>query len=95
MRVAPPSRRKACSCSSAQMRVLELEGQQANGLAAVAQRQHEQPVRRYWPRVRIAHHGAGAVIDLRFLAGRRDDDRHAGFAAADPRSLRTKRLTLW
>ena len=51
------------------------EDQQANGLAAVAQRQHEQPVRRYLPRLRIAHHRTGAVIDLRFFAGRGVDDR--------------------
>ena len=31
-------------------------------------------VRRYLPVLRVAHHGAGAVIDLRLLAGRGDDD---------------------
>ncbi len=43
------------------------EGQQTNGFAAVAQRQHEQARAAILAGVRIAHHGAGAVIDLRFL----------------------------
>ena len=54
------------------------EHQQANGFAAVAQRQHEQPRAPVLAGVRIAHHGAGAVVDLSFFAGR-GFDHHAGF----------------
>ena len=54
------------------------EHQQTNGFAAVAERQHEQPRAPVVAGVRIAHHGAVAVIDLRFLAGRSFDHR-AGF----------------
>src|SRR5271165_2528140 len=77
MRVAPPSRRKACSCNSAQMRT-GAEGQQAYRLATAAQRHYEQPGAPVLAALGIAHHGAGAVIDLRFLAGC-GDDHHAGF----------------
>ena len=45
-----------------------LEDQQPNGLAAVAEREDEQACAAVLAGVRIAHHGAGAVIDLRFLA---------------------------
>ena len=58
-----------------------LEDQQPDGLAAVAERQHEQPGAPVLAGVRIAHHGAGAVIDLGFLARRGVDDR-AGFRIA-------------
>ncbi len=70
------------------------EGQQTNRLAAVAQRQHEQPGAAVLAGVRIAHHGAGAVIDLGFFAGR-GDDHHAGFGRLRAAQLRTKRFTLW
>ena len=51
------------------------EGQQAYGLAAVAERQHEQTRASIFTRLRIAHHRAGAVIDLRLFSGRGDDHR--------------------
>ena len=54
------------------------EDQQANRFAAVAERQHEQPRAPVLAAVRIAHHRAGAVIDLRLFAGRGLDHR-AGF----------------
>ena len=54
------------------------EHQQPNRFAAVAQRQHEQPRAPVLAGLRIAHHRAGAVIDLRFFAGR-GLDHHAGF----------------
>ena len=54
------------------------EHQQANRLAAVTERQHEQPRAPVLAAVRIADHGAGAVIDLGFFAGRGFDDG-AGF----------------
>ena len=74
-RVAPPSRRKAFSCSSAQICELERKTSRRTRLAAVAQRQHEQPRAPVLAGVRIAHHRAGAVIDLRFFAGCGLDDR--------------------
>ena len=54
------------------------EHQQANGFPAVAQRQHEQPRAPVLAGLRVAHHGTGAVIDLRFFA-RRGHDHHASF----------------
>jgi len=54
------------------------ERQQANGLPAAAQRQHEEPGAPTLMGLGIAHHRAGAVSDLRFLAGG-GDDYHAGF----------------
>jgi hypothetical protein len=51
-----------------------LEGEQAHGLAAVAEREDKQARAPVPAAVRIADHRTGAVIDLRFLAGRRDDD---------------------
>ena len=71
------------------------EHQQANRLAAVAQRQHEQPRAPVLAGVRIAHHGAVAVIDLSLFAGRGLDDR-AGFRrVAAVQACATKRRTLW
>src|SRR5262249_45703514 len=52
-----------------------LEGEQANGLAAVAQREHEQTCAAILAAGRIAAHRAAAVIDLSFLGRWRDDDR--------------------
>ncbi len=49
------------------------EGQQTNRLAAAAQRHHEQPGAPILAALGIAHHRAGAVIDLRLLASRGDD----------------------
>ncbi len=54
------------------------EYQQANGFPAVPQGHHEQPRAPVLAGLRVAHHGAGAVIDLAFFAGR-GDDYHAGF----------------
>ena len=54
------------------------EHQQANRFPAVAERQHEQPRAPVLAALRIAHHGAGAVIDLRLFA-RRGLDHHASF----------------
>ena len=54
------------------------ERQQTNRLATAAQRHHEQPGAPVLAALGIAHHRAGAVIDLRFLAGR-GDDHDAGF----------------
>jgi hypothetical protein len=55
-----------------------VEHQQANRLATVAQRQHEQPRALVLPTVRVTDHGACAVIDLGLFAGRGLDHR-AGF----------------
>lgn len=49
------------------------EGQQTNCFPATAQRQDEQPCAPILAALRIAHHGPGAVIDLRFLAGSGND----------------------
>ena len=57
-----------------------LEGQQAHGLAAVAQGENEHAGAAVAARVRVTDHGAAAVIDLGLFAGRSDDDR-AGLAA--------------
>ena len=70
------------------------EGQQANRLATAAQRHHEQPGTPVLAALGIAHHRAGAVIDLRLLAGC-GDDHDAGLRHLGSRSLRTKRCTLW
>ena len=77
-RVAPPSRRNAFSCSSAQIRELERNTSRRTDFAAVAQRQHEQPRAPVLAGLRVAHHRAVAVIDLRFFAGR-GLDHHASF----------------
>src|ERR1019366_3660432 len=77
MRVAPPSRRKARSCNSAQMRELERNVSRRTD-AAAAQRHHEQPGAPILAALGIAHHGAGAIIDLRLLASG-GDDHHASF----------------
>src|SRR5208282_2110467 len=50
------------------------EGQQTNRLAATAQRHYEQPGAPVLAALGIAHHGSGAVIDLRLLASGSDDD---------------------
>ena len=67
------------------------EHQQAHRLAAVTQRQHEQPRAPVLAGLRIAHHGAGAVIDLRFFARRGVDHRRglpaSAFRAACARSV--------
>ncbi len=49
------------------------EGQQADAFAAVAEREDEEPRAAVLARPRMAHHRAVTVIDLAFLAGRRDD----------------------
>ena len=54
------------------------EHQKANRFPAVSQRHHEQPRAPVLAGVRIAHHRTGAVIDLRFFAGR-GFNHHAGF----------------
>jgi hypothetical protein len=59
------------------------EGQQTNGFATAAQRHHEQPCAPTLMGFGIAHHRAGAVIDLRFLAGTRDD-HHTGLGRLRP-----------
>jgi hypothetical protein len=51
------------------------EGQQADALAAVAQREHEQSRAPVLPRDRMPHHRPGTVIDLAFFADRRNDHR--------------------
>ena len=43
------------------------EHQEANGFPAVSQRQDEQPRAPILARLRVAHHRAGAIIDLRFF----------------------------
>jgi hypothetical protein len=50
------------------------ERQQTYRLATAAQRHHEQPRAPILAALGIAHHRAGAVIDLCFLAGCGDDD---------------------
>ena len=55
-----------------------LKDQEADRLAAIAESQHEQAHAAILAAVRIADHGAGAVIDLGLLA-RRGLDHSAGF----------------
>ena len=50
------------------------EHQQPNGLATVTESQHEQPRAAVLADVRVAHHRAGAVVDLKFFAGCSFDD---------------------
>ena len=88
----PPSRRKAFSCSSAQIRVLDRQHQQAHRLAAIAERQDEEPRAASTCRS-LGHAPSGPpVVDLRLFAGCREDDARRRDVAR-PRSLRTKRLT--
>jgi hypothetical protein len=54
------------------------EHQKANSFSAISQRQDEQPRAAILARLRVAHHRAGAIIDLRFFTGRRLYD-HARF----------------
>jgi len=54
------------------------EHQEADGFAAVSQRQDKQPRAPILARLRVAHHRAGAIIDLRFLTRRGLND-HARF----------------
>src|ERR1022692_302584 len=70
------------------------EGQQTNRLAAAAQSHHEQPGAPVLAALGIAHHRAGAVIDLRLLAGRGDDD-DAGFGRLDAAPLAHETLHAW
>jgi hypothetical protein len=74
VRQTPPIRRNPCSMEFGPRARAGLEGKQANGLAAVAQREYEQACSPVSASVRIAHHRPAAVVDLRFLAGCRDDD---------------------
>src|SRR5215470_17524146 len=48
--------------------------QQAHRLAAVAERQNEQPRPAILAALRIAHHRTTAVVDLRFFSRSREDD---------------------
>ena len=61
---------------------VQFESEQMNGLAAVAERQHEQARAAITARLRIADHRAAAVIDLCFFARRGDDDRTGLLASA-------------
>ena len=51
-----------------------VEGQQPHGLAAVAERQDEQPRAAVLARLRVAHHRPFAVVDLGFFSWRGVDD---------------------
>ena len=70
------------------------EGQRTNRFAAAAQRHHEQPGAPVLAALGITHHGTGAVIDLRFLAGR-GDDHDTGFGGLRSASLAHEAFTLW
>src|SRR5213594_3143976 len=62
-----------------------LPREQADALAAVAEREEEEPRAPVLPRRGVADHGAVAVVDLAFLARRRLDDgvRLGGRSAAE------------
>src|ERR1700730_5950172 len=51
--------------------------QQTNAFAAVSQGQHEQPGPPVLARLWVAHHGATAVVDLRFFPWRGEADRRS------------------
>jgi hypothetical protein len=51
-----------------------LPGEEADGLAAVAQGEDEEPRAPILPALRVADHGAVAVVDLRLLARCGEDD---------------------
>jgi len=59
------------------------EAQQPNRFAAVAQRQNEHPGTAVLAALRVAHHRAAAVIDLRLFAGCGCDD-HPRFRRSHP-----------
>ena len=71
-RTAPPSRRNGFVELGPSARARG-EGQQADALATVAEREDEQARAAVLPGDGVADHRALAVIDLGFLAGRRDD----------------------
>ena len=70
---APPSRRNARSCSSAQTCVLDCQASRRTALRLVAEREDEEPRAPVLAGLRMAHHRPVAVIDLAFFAGRRGD----------------------
>jgi hypothetical protein len=69
MRVLPPSRQKAFSCSSAQMRELERKENKTYRLAAASECQYEQSCASVFASLRIADYRSGAVIDLGLFCG--------------------------
>src|SRR6266567_3067362 len=75
IRVLPPSRRKAFSCSSAQMRELERKVNKRNCLTAVPEGHHKQSGASIFAGLRVADHRALAVIDLGFFSRRGEDHR--------------------
>src|SRR6266496_2090060 len=84
MRVAPPSRRKARSCNSAQMRELERKVSRRTDLRLQPSVITNSRVRRYFRLSGSRDHRTSAIIDLRLLAGGGDDDdaRFGGLEAA-------------
>ena len=70
-RGAPPSRRNALLVQLGPDARARPEHQQPHRLAAVAERQDEEPRAAVLAGLRVAHHRAVAVVDLAFLAGRR------------------------
>jgi hypothetical protein len=87
----PPRRRKARSCSSAQ--VCEVDGIQPDRLAASAERHHKEQRAAVLARLWIPHHRSGAVIDLCFFTGR-SDNYPAWFARCCTPQLAYVALTL-
>jgi hypothetical protein len=92
-RVAPPKRRNAFSCNSAQTRELERNTRRRTAFQLYPSVRTNNRVRRLLGRLRVAHHRAGAIIDLSFFVGCGLND-HVCFRVGDLRSFRTKRLTL-
>ena len=74
MRGAPPNRRKAFSCSSAQMRA-GAENQQPYRFATIAQREHEQTGASILAALRFAYHRSAAIIDLTLFSWSGEDHR--------------------
>src|SRR5882724_5286738 len=68
--MAPPPRIQRAPAAGARR-----EGQEADALAAVAEREDEESRAAILAGDRVAHHRAVAVVDLRFLARGRDDHR--------------------
>ena len=86
MRVEPPSRGLLVELGPDPR--AGAEGQQAYGLAAIAERHHEQPRASVLAALRVANHRTLAIINLRFLPRGGDDDRTGlrGLRAAELRA---------
>src|SRR5712691_1978460 len=96
-RVAPPSRRNAFSCNSAQMRELERNVRKRAALRLQPQHHHEQSGASIFSCLRITDHGARAVVHLTLFPWSRKNHRAWPRATNAPRHYLQvrERVRLW